>query len=323
MKLRSAIKYCRASRLSSLADCLVDELVPTRNDRKFTISFTMDFRVYYHSPSLMMNVTQIQLVAGILDAIRFDSVPNSRAQSVYGPPKWRGLYIDQPSLQKLPGEMRNHGIDFSYSTFQRTSSQILEQRFLDVDSVKYSVLVSEQLHPHMVLVRNSDGAIHLGQLLGEPDAWLGSISDHAFCKLDEVKQYCTFRNLRRSAAMLDNLYYVDGASWEDAMLGDVDDEATSLNTTKSLQEEEAFQRQEREMQFTFKKRARTGKGTAGSRERLEAWLDNLYGSDVEREPLSRREERENPDIIPTVFTRTSNRSPTKISRQGKRSKASS
>lgn len=322
IKLRSAIKSCHASQLKDLAQCLMDALLLARTDGNFTITFTMRFRIYYHSPSLMVNATQIGLVAGMLNANIFESLPTARVLNVYGSPKWRGQYIDRSSLQELSGEMRNHGIDFSCSTFHRTDSRILKQRFLDVDSAKYGILVFDQLHPHMMLVRNRDKAVHFGQLLGNQDAWHGFVSDDEFRALYKAKQYCTSQNLRLSTAMLDNLDFADVTSWEDPMRRDNDDETTSIDTTTSFRETEISQKRGRELQFTFKRRARIEKVTPVPQERLETWVDDLHDSDVKRERWSSRERSESPeyrshDIIPTVFIMTSEE-PRNASRDEKR-----
>ena len=310
IKLRSAIKFCRRHSLTGLATCLMDELHVPREDGCFTISFYIDLEVYYHTPSLMVNVTHILRALRALDMNIYEEVfQGTKTQNVIGHPKWKGQYVDSSRVRALLRETPDcFGPELFEPPLHQSDSPKLQERFSSVDSTRFSILVLNQPHPHMVLLRNCDAAVHFPQLLGEAGAWLRPPSDNDFWDSNRCMEYCQAQNLEHCTAVL-NYIHLEKSSTITQPMSEVEDEyMTSVYTTESFENEEKFQ--EEELKFRFKKRFRKGKEDAVPENRVERWVHD--SGDVFEEPTIQRVKSEtpeapSPDIIPTIFTKSPDR----------------
>ena len=307
VKLRSASKFCRSHSLTDLATCLMDELHVPRDDGCFTILYNIDLEVYYHTPSLMVNVTHLlEAVRTLGMDVSAEVLEGARTQNVIGHPKWKGQYVDlsraRALLREIPGPIQSELFE---SPLHQSDSPRLQERFSSVDSTRFSILVFDQLHPHMVLLRNCDEAVHFPQLLGEACAWLKPPSDKDFMDSDQCMQYCQTQNLEHSIAMLNYIHSVQSSNTAQFMAVADDEDMTSINTTESFEKEEILQKGE--LKFRFKKRFKKEGEDAVSDDRLQSWVYDSGGVAEEYTPQrvkSETPEAPSSDIIPTIFTFT-------------------
>ena len=253
------------------------------------------------------------LLAEIGDFSLQGIAPEARWWNVYGPLEWTGEYVDHSSFEILSREMRSrHGISMPEIVPRQDSDSVAPNNILKVSNEVFGLLVADQIHPHMALVRKTDKAVHLGQLLGKANAWTQPWAGHDFADAETARNYCdnsslvllnTLRTACNNSALADNTDRIQNYS---------SDEATSIDTTLSFKEEERKQKETSQMQFRFRQHPSITRGPRVPKPHVESWLDRLT---VGNPPDAGKGQSEPPDDIdssglsasiirPTIFSRT-------------------
>ena len=272
IKLRRVAKFCRSCHLKQLAESLMEAVDGRRNWKEyFQVPFEVHLDVPYHSPSLMVSVTQILRVAGISTLSEIDDTTCAQNLTVYGP--WEGEYIDFPSFQRISGKIEEmYSMKIRLLDFYQSNNPQMKQRMSDIDGSKYGLLIANQLHPHMVLLRKSDWAVHRDQLFGEPSAWEQWSDDSSYLSMEDARQLCSSHRMQQSMTMLDHLpLNASKVSPVSSIIEDQDESVTSAYTTSSFKKEETEQRDEREEHFMIRKRPKYIESDANLKTRVVKW----------------------------------------------------
>ena len=269
--LRRAAKICHHLNLHMLESTFRDNIrLEDQKAETFTIPYTAESSIYYHAPSLMVNISQALNLAGRPPCVALADVQHY--QIVIGEPKWKGIYVDSESFSRIVFRLSSTcRLHFRKPGLLKVDNSVLECRFRNVDSSIYGIFVINRLNPHMILVRRSDRYINLGQLHGEERAWFCPIHCGNFVALDEAvspsdpgwKKHIQ-TEMQRSMTDLECLT-VEEPDWAES-------EASfkTLKTTTSFCELETEQAAENSMRFFFKKR-RTEKETEVA-EKVGQWI---------------------------------------------------
>ena len=269
MKLRSAIKYCHQDGLLKLEQSLVENLNRETSDGSFQIIFGVDFDILYHAPSLMVNITHLLRIIGDVTSSNLDYLINLQPLKVIG--SWQGEYIPYVTFQQLFNDLSQRYQVRLRSVFHKINNPQLDQRISAIDSSRYSVLAVNQLHPHMILLRNQDSKLHLDQCSGKPSAWQCCYDDNQFVSVEDAQQLCCGGGMQKALFTLDQNAF-DAIKVPPLPYTDEDDgTVTSLGTSSSVEKEESDQREQRELQFRLKNRPR-GETFVSLEDRIEKWF---------------------------------------------------
>ena len=210
--------------------------------------------------------------------------------------------------------MRNeYGFDIEEVPRQDSDSGI-PNNILEVDNKAFGVLVADQVHPHMVLVRERDKTVHLSQLLGRANAWTQPWADSDFVDAETARSHCD----NGSLVLLETLRAACNNSAFDDHTDQIhdfsDEEATSIDTTTIFKREERRrQGGTSDLDFSPERSSRNTAGPTSRNLHIESWVNSRWAGNppdigkTQSEPIDDRDSSGLPpsNITPTVFTRAS------------------
>lgn len=152
----------------------------SRDPAWFFLSTSVDFRIHYHAPSMMMNITELVRITGRPGyTIIQDASAPALIQEVRGEAVWEGIYIDQESFTKIC-ELLERDSPFNFSVVTKDLKSIesaaLRDRFVEIDSSKYIVLVTNRVIPDIMLFNRKDCSVNMRYVRADDPAGDGSVS---------------------------------------------------------------------------------------------------------------------------------------------------
>ena len=271
MKLSSAAKRCHELKLDHLTTTFKQALTKSeenkRNRQRFDFSCTHSSIIFYHGPSLMVNISQIRDMVGAAGLVVLNEMEEPTCVQVQGNPDWEGVYIDPDSFDKCRAQLGD--LQFkapSTAQLLRITNPTLESRFTKFDYSAYAIIVTERLDPNMILFRRSDRTVNIDHL---ESTGMWTSSDEKMVTAPEASAQCEMRAMPDIAAAIRYLYEnPEPIEWQSHQLDlHLDDESvTSLETTSDFR---AFDEPNDDpMRFRWKssaKRRSTSKGVSGKR----------------------------------------------------------
>ena len=207
----------------------------------------------------MINISDIIKIGASSTVI--DLKKAQHRQRVLGVPHLEGIYVDHAFFEEVCIMLREKDIwQIKVSNLIRNRrNATLERRFLEVDSSRYIILVTELLNPNMILLRAADRFINSSMLQGLPQAWNQPHKPEEFIPLEDALSICSHSNL---ASLLDRLLQTETVSETQST---VVDNAESIRTTTSYRRLEDEHYQESELKFYFGSRRKPHKRTLAER----------------------------------------------------------
>ena len=195
-----------------------------------------------------------------------------RKLTIFG--SWEGEYVPFTSIEHFLNNLEAlYEIHIPLSGHHKSNNPQLQSRMLGIDGSKYGLLVADQLHPQMALVRTDDWAIHRDQLLGKPGAWENWNDSDVFVPVVEARLLQLSPGMQQSSEKLERLsQLVINRSALPLSDDDSDETTTSLVTSPSFKEMESALRAETQEQFRFRKRKKIDESAADSEDRVAEWL---------------------------------------------------
>lgn len=129
------------------------------------LSYSMEFRVYYHAPSMMVNISNLLYCTGKVGrSLTQDVSAPALVQEVRGEAAWEGIYVDHESFLKiceLLGRDSRLGFSMVNRDLRSIESAALRDRFIEIDSSKYIVLVTNRIVPDIMLLNRKDCSVNM------------------------------------------------------------------------------------------------------------------------------------------------------------------
>lgn len=302
INLKAATKYCFKYKLTELENLFTEQIVKYPDiDKRYFISFSVHFHIWYHAPSLMINISQILLMAEIDSLESLDDYIATQCLRVLGP--WKGDYLDLLAFQQLSGKLEMlYGMRIGIPI--KSNNSHLENRIKGIDGSRYCLLAIDQLHPHMVILRKCDQAINFSQLIGEPSAWECSNKAGHFVDLQRARQLCSSRNMQHSLATLDQLLSESLiVPRVESDLQDDEESITSICTSESFTEKMKKEVEAEALHFKFKRRPNLTESVAQRNTRIASWRNNLSGNAIVESESIESNDLPRSSIQPSKFVR--------------------
>lgn len=164
--------YCtlnKALKVLEKCDCVGIDFLSHRSKTAVRawseISHFGKFLVYYHAPSMMVNISNVLNITGDAGVRACSSVPAPNlVQEVRGMPGLEGNYIDRVSFDTVCQVLKDDArLEFSVETtdLKSINSLTLRDRFTAIDSSKYVILATPRIIPDLILVDREDCSVQM------------------------------------------------------------------------------------------------------------------------------------------------------------------
>lgn len=275
MKLSSAAKRCHELKLPKLDDLTIalkealKELEEDEGKRQHhTFSCTKGASIYFHTPSLMINISQVRAIVGAAGLEVLNKIGEATRVQVHGHPWWEGVYIDPESFDKFTVQLSHlHFTAPSTAQLPRITNPTLESRFTEFEYSTHAIIITERLDLHMVSFRRSDRTVNMDHL-ESPGMWTSS--DSNMVPAEAAAAQCEARGLSDHAAAIRYLYEnPEPIEWKPLQLDQLTDNesVTSLETTQDFREFNESDDDPLQFQFRSDKRRRRYSAKKGSGKR--------------------------------------------------------
>lgn len=245
VSLRMAAKFCHQLGLEDLRGFFMEESTKGRTKGPFKILWSYNVRIHYHFPSSMVNISDIMKIGTSQSVI--DLGKALYRQQVLGVAHLQGVYVDYAYFERVCRELRHRNIwQIKVPNLVRQQNPTLERRFREVDSERYTILVTELVNPNMILLRTVDWSINSRMLQGLPQAWHQPYRTQDFVPLRDAQSLCSHEAL---IPLLAGLSDTDSETQCTLV-----ENAESIKSTASYQKLEEEHLQETELDFHFGKR---------------------------------------------------------------------
>ena len=258
VSLRSAAKYCHQLDLEDLRSFFLEASAKGRTKGSFQLRWRYGARIYYHGPSLMVNISDITKIG--TSQLAIDLKKARCKQQVLGIPHLEGIYVDHAFFEDVCTILRRKDIwQIKVPNLTKSHNPTLERRFVQVRNPQYSIVVTELINPNMILLRAADWMIHLTMLRGVLKAWDRPHDPADFVSLEEALR------VSNQDALTSILTHLLGLKTYSEGRSTPIDSAKSMKTSTSYERLEADLFQETELDFHFGARITPRKRTAAER----------------------------------------------------------
>jgi hypothetical protein len=243
VSLRLAARFCHQLGLEDLRSFFMDATAKGRRKGPFQLQWHHSARVHYHAPSLMINISDVTKIGTSKSAI--DLTKARCLQRVLGVSHLEGVYVDHAFFKMVCKILREEDIwQIKVPDLTQYHNPTLERRFVEVDYLHYTIIVTKLVSPNMILLRALDWTIHKPMLLGVPRAWDRPLESADFISLEDGLDICDHKEL---AALLTQLQGLNTAEAQSTLA----DNAKSMKTSTSYQRLEVEHAQETYFEFYF------------------------------------------------------------------------